>query len=126
MRIDFLCKNVIVPKYRIKKMSLKFFIVQNVLSCKRVAVQKCPIVQKCPKVQKRPSCKSVAVQKCPFMQRFWSCFCPELVNSEGNSKCILEQLKIVLVCLLQNKFINFRVVYKIHKIYQFKFLINFR
>ena len=30
------------------------------------------------------------------VERFWGYFCPESVNAEGISKCILEQLKIVL------------------------------
>ena len=30
------------------------------------------------------------------VERFWGYFCPESVNSEGISTCILEQLKIVL------------------------------
>ena len=69
MRIDFLCKNVIVPKYRIAKLSLKFLSCKispckSNPACKRVAVQKCPLVQKW------PSCKRVAVQKCPLVQKW--------------------------------------------------------
>ena len=53
--------------------------------CKRVAVQKCPLMQKCPLVLKwrsckrvhlcknDPACKSDALQKCPLVLKWRSC-----------------------------------------------------
>ena len=85
MRIDVL-KKVIVPKYRIKKISLEF------LSCKMSpykSVPSCKIDPPCksvpscksdpcakespcksvPSGKKDPACKGVAVQKCLFVQK---------------------------------------------------------
>ena len=101
MRINVPCKKVIVPKYCIAKLSLKFLLCKmspcksvpsckSDPACKRVAVQKCHLVQKWPSVHKwrrakeSPcknlsscksdlSCKSVLVQKCPLVQKWCSC-----------------------------------------------------
>ena len=76
MRIDFPCKNVIVPKYCIAKLSLKF------LSCKmsprakvtlRAKESPCKSDPACKSVhscKSDPACKRVAVQKCPLVQKW--------------------------------------------------------
>ena len=97
MRIDFPCKNVIMPKYCIAKVSLKFLLCKmspckifpscksdpprkSVPLCKSDppcnsdAVQKCPLVQKSCRAKVSPrakvsSCKRVLVKKCHFVQK---------------------------------------------------------